>query len=276
LGGKKSVLRNEEKKRNRMPRANRYYLPGYAWHLTHRCHKKEFLLKFDRDRQRYLWWLFEARKRYNLCILNYAVTSNHVHILVLDKGEQAIPKSMQLIAGRTGQEYNARKHRKGAFWEDRYHATAVQTQDHLIRCMLYIDFNMVRAGVVDHPSSWSQCGYQEIIKPQRRYARIDHKTLMIMLGMKDLDELREYYQGYVEEKISRKEHERDSIWTEALAVGDEGYVTGVKNQLLGKAVGRKTQERAEGVFELREPVTPYNAVFAPRMGILSHENTIKW
>jgi putative transposase len=30
---------------------------------------------------------------------------------------------MQLIAARTGQEYNIRKQRRGAFWEDRYHAT---------------------------------------------------------------------------------------------------------------------------------------------------------
>ncbi|VAW65049.1 Transposase and inactivated derivatives [hydrothermal vent metagenome] len=35
---------------------------------------------------------------------------------------------MQLIAGRTAQEYNQRKNRKGAFWEDRYHATAIDTQ----------------------------------------------------------------------------------------------------------------------------------------------------
>jgi putative transposase len=27
-----------------MPRANRYFLPGYVWHITHRCHKREFLL----------------------------------------------------------------------------------------------------------------------------------------------------------------------------------------------------------------------------------------
>jgi len=28
----------------RMPRANRHFLPGFVWHLTHRCHKREFLL----------------------------------------------------------------------------------------------------------------------------------------------------------------------------------------------------------------------------------------
>lgn len=103
-----------------MPRANRHYLPGHVWHLTHRCHKSEFLLKFGRDRTRWVSWLFEARKRYGLSILNYVVTSNHIHLLVLSgKNHLAIPRTMQLLAGRTGQEFNSRKERKGAFWEDR-------------------------------------------------------------------------------------------------------------------------------------------------------------
>jgi len=109
-----------------MPRANRHYIPGCVWHITHRCHKKEFLLKFARDRRRYLQWLFEAKKRFGLSELNYMVTSNHIHLLVRDIGERdVIPNSIQLIAGRTGQEYNQRRDRKGAYWEDRYHATAL-------------------------------------------------------------------------------------------------------------------------------------------------------
>jgi putative transposase len=48
---------------------------------------------------------------------------------------------MQLIAGRTGQEYNQRKTRQGAFWEDRYHATAIETDAHLQHCIVYIDLN---------------------------------------------------------------------------------------------------------------------------------------
>ena len=84
-----------------MPRANRHFLPGQVWHITHRCHKKEYLLKFARDRACWIRWLFEARKRYGLCVLNYMVTSNHVHLLVKDNGKDVIPKSMQLVAGRT-------------------------------------------------------------------------------------------------------------------------------------------------------------------------------
>ena len=83
---------------------------------THRCHKKEFLLKFHKDRLNWIRWLFEAKKRYGLCVLNYIVTSNHIHLLVQDAGNDVIPKSMQLIAGRVGQTFNQRKQRKGAFW----------------------------------------------------------------------------------------------------------------------------------------------------------------
>ena len=53
-----------------MPRANRYFLPGYVWHITHRCRQRKFLLKFARDRRRYLHWLFEAKKRFGLCVLD--------------------------------------------------------------------------------------------------------------------------------------------------------------------------------------------------------------
>lgn len=49
-----------------MARANRHCIPGCIWHITHCCHKKEFLLKFAHDRHRFVSWLLEARKRFSL------------------------------------------------------------------------------------------------------------------------------------------------------------------------------------------------------------------
>ena len=148
-----------------MPRANRHFLPGHVWHITHRCHRKSFLLKFARDRQSYLRWVFEAKKRFGVSVLNYIVTCNHVHLLVRDTGPNVIANSMQLIAGRAGQEYNQRKGRHGAFWEGRYHATAIAADEHLHRCFVYVDLNMVRARVVRHPCDWTHSGYREIQNP---------------------------------------------------------------------------------------------------------------
>ncbi len=99
------------------------------------------------------------------------VTSNHIHLVVRDNGEgDVIPNSIQLIAGRTGQEFNQRKNRKGAFWEDRYHATAIEIDRHLAQCLVYLDMNMVRAGVVGHPSEWSFSG----TKKSRRLVSATH------------------------------------------------------------------------------------------------------
>jgi putative transposase len=98
-----------------MARAKRHFIPDYVRHITHRCHKRDFLLKLVRDRDRWKDWLFEAKKRYGLHVLDYILTSNHIHLLVIDEGgRDVIPNSLKLVAGRVGQEYNIRKNRKGA------------------------------------------------------------------------------------------------------------------------------------------------------------------
>ena len=82
-----------------MARANRYYMPGLIWDITHRCHRREFLLKFARDRRRWMHWLFEAKKRYGLRVLNFAATSKHIHLLAEECGEGVVGKSLQLVSG---------------------------------------------------------------------------------------------------------------------------------------------------------------------------------
>ncbi len=168
-----------------MPRAHRFHLPGRVYHITDRCHRKQFLLKFARDRRAWVRWLYRSRQRFALCVLNYQVTSNHAHLLVHDRGGGEVARSMQLMAGCTGRAYNARKQRRGAFWEDFYHATVVDTEEHLARCFTYIDLNMVRAGVVDHPSQWPHCGYHEIQNPPQRYRIIDRAALAALLEVEE-------------------------------------------------------------------------------------------
>ena len=259
-----------------MPRANRHYIPGYVWHITHRCHKKEFLLKFGRDRRRWMDWLFEAKKRYGLCVWNYMVTSNHIHLLVVDNGKRnTIANSMQLIAGRTGQEYNQRKSRKGAFWEDRYHATAVSFDEHLFKCMVYIDMNMVRAGVVGHPREWPFCGYNEIQNPRQRYAIIDYQRLISLLQMKDLEDLQESCTKRIEQALLSGQHQRESKWSESIAVGNKLFIETTIKKLGIKAMGRKVRGDSEG-FEIREGDVPYRDNFTPENDRLKLRNTYFW
>ena len=212
-----------------------------------------------------------------MSILDYAVTSNHVHLILMDiQGNEAISQSMQLIAGRTGQEYNQRKERKGAFWEDRYHATAIEADSHLHQCMVYVDLNMVRAGVVKHPSAWPFCGYNEIQNPRERRSLIDHETLMGLFGVGSREELKEAYRDLVSEGLEKEKYrERQSCWSESLAFGSERFVREVKERLGVRAMWREIA-RANGSYELREPATAYGPIFVAEDAGLRAEKAFFW
>lgn len=177
--------------------------------------------------------------------------------------------------GRTGQEFNQRKNRKGAFWEDRYHATAVEGDFHLIRCMVYIDLNMVRAGVVVHPSEWLFSGYNDIQIPRKRYSLIDYEILMELLNIRNMEELKKSYRGWVEEELVKEDWGRQPRWTESVAVGSERFVENTKEKLGTRAMGRQIIRR-NGSYDLREFKTPYDAGFRPKNIDLGSENTYYW
>ena len=258
-----------------MPSANRYFVPGLVWHLTHRCHQRDFLLKFARDRDSYLRWVYEARRRFGLCVLNYMVTSNHVHLLVKDSAEGVIARSMQLIAGRTAQEYNRRKARLGAFWEDRYHATAIEAGEHLHRCVVYIDLNMVRAGVVKHPARWPHSGYLEIQQPPERYRVIDLLALSGLCGFDEITEFQRAHREWVEAACCRDTEARNNHWSESIAVGSESFVEQVKVELGFKAQHRQVAVTNEA-YTLREPAQPYGDHFDRENEALSPNNAVPW
>ena len=260
-----------------MARANRHYIPGCIWHITHRCHKKEFLLKFHRDKRKWLSLLYEAKKRFTLKVLNYSITSNHIHLLVYDNGKSrdTIPNSIQLMAGRTGQDFNLRKKRKGAFWEDRYHATAIDKNEYLAKCMLYIDMNMVRAGVVDHPSEWPFCGFCEIQSPKERYRFIDRYYVCDLMGFDTYENFKKQYLVWIKESVESKVNTRNQQWTKSIAVGDRGFIEDVKHKLGVKGIGRKIRED-DGTFELKEEAAPYGNDFYNEIETLSPKNTYYW
>ena len=151
---------------------------------------------------------------------------------------------MQLIAARTAQEFNARKNRNGAFWEDRYHATAVQTDGHLTRCIAYIDLNMVRACAVRHPGDWDVCGYNEIQRPWKRKGVIDFDLLMNFLNVNSQSELAELQKELLGREIANTR--RDSVWTESVAVGDERYLQDMKAGLGARGFHRQISDEEDG------------------------------
>jgi len=207
-----------------MPRANRYYQEGFIYHITHRCNHRAFLLSRKKDKRAYRYWLYRSVQRYGLCVLNYIITDNHIHLLVLDTGEGVIPNSLRLTASRVAYDYHSRKKLDpGAFWEGRYFATAVQQEEYFMRCMVYISLNMVRCGVVSHPKEWLYGGYIEILNPRKRYRIIHEQALLALAGKVSRESFIENYNHLIAEAITNNNMQREAIWTEQRAVGDKHF-----------------------------------------------------
>jgi putative transposase len=162
---------------------------------------------------------------------------------------------MKLAAGSSAQRYNMVHQRKGAFWDDRYHATAIQTDIHLLRCITYVDCNMVRAGRVTHPIQWPWGSYAELQGLRQRYRLVDLDLLADLMGVHSRDELQVRHKELVEQALAEG-CQHDDTWTESIAVGSQGFVESVKKRLKGRANHRKV-EGNNVVWALREDHNPY-------------------
>jgi putative transposase len=138
-----------------------------------------------------------------------------------------------------------------------------------------MDLNMVRAGVVKHPSEWAYSGYNEIQNPPKRYAILDEKGLKELLDFRSMDNLAVARRGWIEEALTRGDLRRAGRWTESIAVGSELFVHATQAKLGIKGHGREVIG-ADGSYELRESSAPYMINLGPENDGLRHQNGYFW
>lgn len=177
--------------------------------------------------------LRDGQKRFKVKVLDYIITSNHIHLLVWtgSGSGSGIPLFMQFVQGEFAQQYNMQKNRKGSFWQDRYHAALIQEGHHFSRCLFYLAFNMVRAGVVEHPGEWKDCGYHELTGQRQRYKIININRLLKCLRIEDKDQFRQWYTATINDKVGNHYHVRESFWSTALAIGEKRWLGKVVDKI---------------------------------------------
>jgi len=241
-----------------MPRSNRYILPGYAYHVTHRCHDGSFLFRFAKDRNEYRERLRSAVKSFAVRLLTYCITSNHTHLLLTSSQPEELSAMMQKLEGEFAEYYNLRKKRRGAFWDGRFHCTMVDQGEYIWNCMRYIDLNMVRAGKVSHPSQWTWSGYAEIAGLRKRYRLLDVQEAMNWVGESCLEAFAKAYASSIDEAVARHELLREPMWTESIAVGRESFVEAVREKTTRRREFTISETHSD-CWTIREPSPSYIA-----------------
>jgi putative transposase len=138
-----------------------------------------------------------------------------------------------------------------------------------------METNMVRAGVVEHPSMWSFSGYNEIQEPRRKKVLIDYEKLQSYVVAVSYEQLKRNHRGWVEDCLGNGEKPRHEKWTRSIAVGGKSFVNNVKTLLGVRARGKEVIEGDEG-YQLREGSEVYDAHFEPENRNIGLENSYFW
>lgn len=137
-----------------MARLPRLTLAHQPHHVIQRGNNRQPIFATSADYQALLGLLEEAAKRFEVALHAYVLMSNHFHLLATPQTADGLPKMMQAVGRSYVRYFNDSQKRSGTLWEGRYKSTLIQTERYLLACMVYIDLNPVRAGLVGAPQDY--------------------------------------------------------------------------------------------------------------------------
>ncbi len=149
-----------------MARLARVVVPGVPHHLTQRGNRKGDIFFDDSDRRRFLAFLAEQRKPYDISIWAYCLMTNHVHLVVVPSKSDKLGHAIRQLTSCYASYLNNRKGWTGHVWQGRFFSTPLD-ELHLWSAVHYVERNPVRAGLVkkaeDYPwsSAASHCGLRK-------------------------------------------------------------------------------------------------------------------
>lgn len=137
-----------------MARLPRLTLAGQPHHVIQRGNNRQPIFASSADYQALLGLLEHAAKRFEVALHAYVLMSNHFHLLATPQTADGLPKMMQAVGRSYVRYFNDSQKRSGTLWEGRYKSTLIQTERYLLACMVYIDLNPLRAGMVGAPQDY--------------------------------------------------------------------------------------------------------------------------
>lgn len=144
-----------------MARLPRLTLSGYPHHVIQRGNNRQAIFASVSDYQHLLLLLEENAKKFDVDVHAYVLMTNHFHLLATPQTDQGLPLLMQAVGRSYVRYFNDLQSRTGTLWEGRYRSALIETDRYLLACMVYIDLNPVRAGIVAEALdyAWSSHGF---------------------------------------------------------------------------------------------------------------------
>ncbi len=206
---------------------------GAFFHVTWQCHNHDWLLQWDWAKRIYYNLLLKYKDKYGVEIHAYSFMDNHPHLAGHLTEKEQFSAFFRVVNSRFAMAVNKQLKRRGQVVMDRFKSPMVESDEHMLKVMAYIDLNPHRAGKVSHPrqNDWSSYGYYAY---GREDLLITPSPSYLALGRTPL-ERRQEYRAIVEALIA---HRASMNISHTYFIGNPDWVL-KKYRELGEKTGRR-------------------------------------
>jgi putative transposase len=139
-----------------MPRRSRAGTVGFVFHVINRAVEGLTLCSNATEYRAFLAVLAATQRRIPMHVLAFAVMPNHWHLVLQPPAPEALAAFMKWLTGTHAQQWRASMgtRGRGAVYQSRYKAIAVQNDGHFVQLCRYVERNPLRARLVSRAESW--------------------------------------------------------------------------------------------------------------------------
>lgn len=227
-----------------MPRLPRLCPLGIPQHVIQRGNNRQVCFNCDEDLAAYAYWLGKYAEMYLVDIHAWVFMTNHVHLLVTPRVEQAVAKMMQSLGRNYVRYYNHTYKRSGTLWEGRYKSCLVESGEYLFYCYRYIEMNPVRAGMVNFPGEYPWSSYRANTSSLQSSLRTPH-PLYLQLGDTDETRFERYQQMFAADLDNHVLHDIRSSVNKGMVYGSDRFKDEIEANLKRRVRALKPGPKAK-------------------------------
>lgn len=218
-----------------MTRPLRIEYPGAYYHVTSRGNERKDIFRSNRDREKFLYYLETASKRYKAAIHAYCLMSNHYHLL-LETPLGNLSQIMRHVNGAYTTYFNKKRERVGHLFQGRYKAILIDLDEYAKELSRYIHLNPVRAGIVNRPEEYGWSSYGAYVGEKKGPEWLVVGLILSCFGQ-NIASARRTYRDFVTSLIG-KDYGSPLMKTLASTIlGSDNFVKKIKEQYLNNTKG---------------------------------------
>lgn len=139
-----------------MPRVARKAPGGQVYHVLNRSVGRRHLFAQEADFEAFQHVMIEAHRRHPIRVLSYCILSNHWHFVVWPEADGEVTDFFRWLAHTHAMRWRV-AHRTvghGPLYQGRFKSFPVQSDDHVLTVLRYVERSALAAGLVERAERW--------------------------------------------------------------------------------------------------------------------------